>query len=80
MTSPEINVTRIAKRWNARLLVDGVVLDEMACSSQQDIGWICREMLRWYDKTGWCSEFASAARERQTAGAIGRIWWQKELK
>lgn len=77
---PEIKVTKIAKRWHARLSIDGEVIDEMACELQCDIGWICREMLRWHDKLGGCSKFANAAREQQTVSSKGRIWWQKDLR
>jgi len=72
---PEIKVTRINNRWHARLIVDGKIYDEMACANRVDIGWICREMLRWLDKMGGGGEFASAARHRQHTGAQGRVWY-----
>lgn len=77
---PEIHVTKIANRWHARMVIGDDVRDEMACELRCDIGWICREMLRWHQKLGGQSEFAAAARERQTIGAKGRIWWQKNLR
>lgn len=76
---PSIKVTRIGTRWHARMLVGGVVRDEMACQLREDIGWICREMLRWYQKMGGASIFAAAARKRQISGAKGRVWWQGQL-
>ena len=73
-----IKVTRIGNSWHARLLSDGKVIDEMACEMRSDIGWICREMLRWQDKLGYHGtdwQFASAARHRQhTAKTNGRVW------
>lgn len=61
----DIKVTRIGKWWHARLLLNGKVYDEMACSNRRDIGAICREMLRWVDKMGWNSPHADRARHRQ---------------
>ncbi len=78
---PEIKVTRIANRWHARMTVAGEIRDEMACELRVDIGWICREMLRWHQKLGGRSAFASAARKRQTvSGAKGKIWWRKDIQ
>ena len=77
---PSIKVTRVGTRWHARMLVGGVVRDEMACQLREDIGWICREMLRWYQKMGGASRFAAAARKRQISGAKGRVWWRGSLE
>lgn len=76
---PEVKVTRIRNRWHARLTYNGKVFDEMACSDRRDIGWICREVLRWFVKIGGSSEFASAARERQGTKPVGRVWWRRHL-
>jgi len=76
---PEIKVTKIANRWHARMTIEGTVRDEMACELRCDIGWICREMLRWHQKMGGESAFANAARRRQTGAAKGRIWRQRDL-
>lgn len=78
--TPVIVVTKISNRWHARLSLNNEIVDEMACQQRLDIGWICREMLRWAAKTGNCSEFASAARRRQLKGPIGRVWWQGSLE
>lgn len=74
-----IKVTRIKNRWHARLKEGEIILDEMACSLKQDIGWICREMLRWQDKTGNSNEWTSSARRRQISPPIGKVWYQKAL-
>ena len=77
-----IKVTFIKNRGHARLLEGSKILDEMACSTRQDIGWICREMLRWYDKNGGISKWASEARKRQndTLYPIGKVWTYNQLK
>lgn len=76
----EVKVTRIKNRWHSRLFVDGKVRDEMACENRVDIGYICRTMLRWYDKCGGMSLFAHAARHRNQAGPNGKVWYQGELR
>lgn len=79
MNEPTIKVTKIKSRWHSRLYYKGKVLDEMACELKEDIGWICREMLRWFDKLGGNSEFAKAARHRQT-NKIGKVWYKTQLE
>lgn len=74
-----IKTTKIKNRWHARLIVDDKIFDEMACSLREDIGWICREMLRWLDKTGG-NEFTSAARKRHITPAKGNIWYKNQLQ
>jgi hypothetical protein len=82
---PDIRVTRIGKRWHSRLIVDGVVKDEMACANSLDIGWICREMLRWYSKGGGISNKAEFARDSKResrvrkANPVGKIWYSIHL-
>jgi hypothetical protein len=75
----EIKVTRIKNRFHARLFISGKVLDEMACQLKQDIGWICREMLRWADKTGFGNKWTNAARMRQQGSHLGRVWYKNKL-
>jgi hypothetical protein len=78
----KLKVTRIGDRYHARLIIDNdVVFDEMACSLKRDIGWICREMLRWYSKLGGVSEFAESARDRQrkTPCPVGKVWYRNSL-
>lgn len=80
MSDPEIKVTHINNRWHARLIQDGKILDEMACNVQSDIGLICREMLRWYDKNGGSSEYASKARSRYSGPYTGKVWYRNHLE
>ena len=75
----EIKVTKINRRWHCRLIDNEKVIDEMACALSIDIGWCCREMLRWYDKMGGTSKFASAARHRQTNNPQGKVWGKIKL-
>lgn len=80
----QIKVTRIKNKWHARLLKPTAnggleVIDEMACDDRIGIGYICRTMLRWYDKCGGMSRFASEARKRLTTGPGTRVYYQGEL-
>lgn len=76
---PEVKVTFIKDRWHGRLIVDGKILNEMACECSEDIGWICREMLRWYSKLGGISNRTEFARERQIAKHQGKVWYESQL-
>lgn len=80
-TNLEVKVTRINNKWHCRLLENKKVIDEMACENTQDIGYICREVLRWYCKLGGDDIFAKKARERQQneKGPIGKIWYKTQL-
>jgi len=79
--SLRIKVTKINNRWHSRLFENDNVIDEMACVKSEDIGWICREMLRWYDKMSDNSdELAKSARKRQTSKPIGQIYYSHKLK
>lgn len=63
-----IKVTNINKVFHARLYEGDRILDEMTCKSKSSIGWICREMLRWQDKLGSTTPWATSARAKQTEG------------
>jgi hypothetical protein len=74
-----LKVTTIGKRHVAVLLNDGDKIDTMACSLKRDIGWICREMMRWFSKNGGVSKHAESARRRQTGKPAGKVWYAKDL-
>jgi hypothetical protein len=92
----KVKVTCINGRHHARLSQTierndrpaGHVLDEMACEDKRDVGYICRQMLRWHDKCGGTSRFASATRVRMwnrdkhpTADLpLGRIYNSRQLR
>lgn len=78
----DVKVTKIGNRWHARLIENGKVIDEMACERREDIGWISREMLRWYAKTGGSSRFADSARDRhnESTKPAGKIWYRPDLE
>jgi hypothetical protein len=59
----EVTVRNINGQYHVRVLLDGVVNQEAVCN-KIDIGWTARSLLRWEDKCGNISQFASAARER----------------
>lgn len=76
----EIKVQRINNRYHARLFINGNLHDEMACQYRIDIGWICREMLRWADKTGFSNDHTSSARKRQTTQIThGKVWYRNKI-
>jgi hypothetical protein len=81
VTEPEIKVTKIKDRWHARLHFNDSVFDEMACECSEDIGLICKEMLRWFSKSGGNNEYADKARCRQSTirPAVGKIWYKVKL-
>ena len=80
MSELKIKVTRIDKRYHSRLLMNDKVIDEMACQLKCDIGYISREMLRWFDKMGGHDDgFASGARRRHIKGHKGKIWYRNQL-
>jgi len=79
-----VSVVRINKRYHARLFVNGELLSEWACQYKCDVGYICRQLLRWYDKTGGKSEYAKASRARGNKDTNatyleGKIWGPAQL-
>ena len=59
-----VTVRNINGRYHCRVFVNGELNQEAMCSSKRDIGYTCRSLLRWEDKCGNISKFASAARKR----------------
>ena len=57
-------VTKINNRWHCRLFLNGKLHDEMSSDDRRDIGFMCREMLRWVDKMGYNCPMADASRHR----------------
>ena len=62
--SHEVTSKRIGDGWNVRVLLNGEVNQETRVYDRSEIGKAAREMLRWEDKCGNISAFASAARTR----------------
>jgi hypothetical protein len=60
----EVMVRCINGNYHVRVFIQGVVNQEAVCYSKRDIGYTARSLLRWEDKCGNISAFASAARER----------------
>jgi hypothetical protein len=67
----EVTVRCINGRYHVRVLLNGVVNQEAVCESKLDIGWTARSLLRWEDKCGNISKFASSARERHNSKDFG---------
>lgn len=64
MCEHEVTVRQINGMYHVRVLVNGEVNQEAVCNSKLDIGYTARSLLRWEDKCGNISDFASAARRR----------------
>lgn len=60
----EVTVRNINSNYHCRVLVNGEINQEAVCNNKRDIGYTCRSLLRWENKCGNISEFATAARER----------------
>ena len=60
----EVTVRNINGRYHVRVLLNGMVNQEAVCESKLNIGFTARSLLRWEDKCGNISQFASSARER----------------
>ncbi len=85
---PEVVVTNINGRYHIRVIQTGHVRDEMAVEDRRDIGWACREVLRWQAKLGSTADVVLASRQRNTikqqSGANstqphGRVWYKVHL-
>lgn len=77
MGNLDISVRHIGNRYSAQLKDHGKIIDHMMCESKRDIGWICREMLRWFCKLGGDSKWARSARTRQNTSPppAGKVWY-----
>jgi hypothetical protein len=60
----EVTVRCINGKYHVRVLLNSEVNQEAVCNSKADIGYTARSLLRWEDKCGNISAFASAARAR----------------
>ena len=60
----EVSVRNINGKYHCRVFTNGELNQEAVCYSKRNIGYTCRNLLRWEDKCGNFSEFAGAARER----------------
>ena len=67
----EVTVRNINGQYHCRVFTNGILNQEAVCKSKSDIGYTCRSLLRWEDKCGNISEFASAARERGFKTPVG---------
>ncbi len=60
----EVTVRRIGKWWHCRVFTNGQLNQECKVNQRSHIGAACRDLLRWEDKCGNISDYASAARHR----------------
>lgn len=85
----DIKVTRIDGRYHARLRLNEKTLSEWACRERQDIGYICYELMRWFDKVDSIfypdvdGKYASETRRRfgtrKYRQPVGKVWGPAEL-
>lgn len=82
----DIQVTRVNGRWHCRLTANGKFIDEMACQYRTDVGYCCRTMMRWYDKTSGGNKHSNAVRNRMwntekypDQKPEGRVWFYPEI-
>ena len=59
----EVTVRNINGCFHVRVLLNGAVNQEAICN-KADIGFTARSLLRWEDKCGNISQFATSARAR----------------
>ena len=62
--SHEVKVTRINGNYHVRVFLNGSLNQEAVTYDRSDIAYTCKTLLRWEDKCGNISQFASSARER----------------
>lgn len=60
----EVTVRCINNQYHCRVFTNGVLNQEAVCFHKMHIAATCRDLLRWEDKLGNISDFASSARNR----------------
>jgi hypothetical protein len=60
----EVKVNRIGNAYHCQVFTNGALNQEAIAENQSEIGYVCKSLLRWEDKCGNISAFASSARER----------------
>ena len=59
-----VKVTAMKNHFIATLYNEGKVRDRRVVFRKCDIGYACRDMMRWFSKMGGISKWAEAARRR----------------
>lgn len=73
--------TNINGNYHTRLYNGDTLVSEMACKLKEDVGYCCRELLRWYDKLGGTSKMADASRGRnKNISPKGKVWRVEQKK
>lgn len=60
----EVKVTRIGDVYHCRVFTNGELNQEAIAEDQSQIGYVCKDLLRWEDKCGNISAYATSARSR----------------
>ena len=75
-----LKVTKIKKRWHARLKEADRLIGESACELKEDVGYICRDLFRWYGKLGGVKRKHPKSGPQQPnpskfkLGPAGKVW------
>lgn len=62
----EVKVTKINGCYHARYIFDGAIKSEYTCKKKNEVGLMCREMLRWQHKLGNVTKLTTSARKRMS--------------
>jgi hypothetical protein len=77
----EIKVTHLGKGlYGCRCYLNGILNQESEPVPKSMIGEVCRDMLRWEDKMGNYSPYATRARERMYEKERKETAWKQSVK
>ena len=60
----EVKVNRIGDVYHCQVFTNGELNQEAIAKNRSEIGFVCKDLLRWEDKCGNISAFATSARKR----------------
>ena len=60
----EVKVNRFKSGYSCKIYRKGILIDEWLVNNQKEIGPVCRNLLRWYDKLYGDSKYADRGRFR----------------
>lgn len=60
----EVKIVNIGGCYHARYIFDGAIKSEYVCKKKNEVGLMCREMLRWQHKLGNVTPLTTSARKR----------------
>ena len=60
----EVKVNRIGNVYHCQVFTNGELNQEAIAEDRSQISYVCKSLLRWEDKCGNISDYASSARRR----------------